>query len=401
MRTSILLLSLPLMGCFDGAPPSPVTTYDTLPSGTVIATSGETGAWEAGLAAEWVPELITRIGSSDAQEEAYLFSTIRGVAVDAQDRIYVLEAQSSQVRVFDLQGRHLKTMGRRGQGPGELLRPAGMILSPKGEVWVADMGNGRFQLFDTAGVAKGTFPMESGASSSAWVGGFDADGSLRTPSRTLEGFHLQRTDPTSGMALDSLPLPPDGTDRFILRRMDNGRLTGIGIYSIPFAPDRQWGFHENTLWTGNGDSFELVALSMARGLDTTLVVRRDLLRPPVQAQEVEAYWTSMDLTPSEVRQLDLSKIPDAKRSFERFFPDRDGYLWVSRWAPGVFGSRQSAMRPYDVFSQEGQFLGTLPLEMKPSPTPWIKGDLLVGVHADEMDVPVVVVYRLRGRPAGD
>jgi hypothetical protein len=401
MRPITLLLISFLAGCSGEAGHGPITQYDTLASGAVIATSGTVGAWASGLEDEWIPELVTRIGGSASQEDPYLFSSVRGVVVGSGNQIYVLEAQSCEVRVFDLQGRHIRSMGGCGQGPGELLRPMGMVISPRGELWIADPGNGRFQLFDTTGVAGSTYPMAGGVSAAAVVGGFDSDGFFRRPMRTPEGFHLHRIDPTTGTSLDSLPLPPDETDRFILRRMEGGQITGIGIYSIPFALDRQWGFWNNILWTADGDSFEMVGLSMSQGMDTTLVVRRDLPREPIEEAELEGYWETMNLLPSEVRQLDLSKIPETKRSFERFFVDREGYLWVSRWVPGVFGSRQSAMRSYDVFSRDGRFLGTLPLEMKPSPTPWVEGDLLVGVHADELDVPVVVVYRLTGRPSGD
>jgi hypothetical protein len=397
MRDLILLLTLALTGCGEAAPPPVTTRFDTLPSGTVYATSGELGAWDAGFEEAWVPELVTQIGASDAQDDAFLFASIRGVAVDAMGRIYVLEGQANEIRVFDLQRRHIRTMGRRGQGPGELLRPTGMTFSPDGLLWVSDPGNGRYQLFDTAGVDQGTIPMGAGASPSAWVGGFDGEGFLRETSRIPGGLHLLRIDPSTGHPLDSLPLPPDQTDRFILRQMENGQITGIGIYSIPFAPERQWGIQGNTLWTGNGDSYDLVALAMSSGPDTTLVVRRDIPREAVRAEELEGFWNTVNLTPADVRKLDLSKVPGTKRSFERFFVDRDGYLWVSRWAPGVYGSRQSAQRPFDVFNREGSFLGTQTLPMKPSPAPWVQGNLMVGVHADEMDVPLVMVYRLRGR----
>jgi hypothetical protein len=47
MRFLTLLSILILAACGQEAPPAVVTLFDTLPSGTVVATSGELGEWEA------------------------------------------------------------------------------------------------------------------------------------------------------------------------------------------------------------------------------------------------------------------------------------------------------------------------------------------------------------------
>lgn len=70
---------------------------------------------------------------------------------DAGSAIYVVDAGSCRVLVFDFQGEFLRAIGRKGQGPGEFLRPTGMCLTPGGGVAVADLGNNRIQTFDRAG----------------------------------------------------------------------------------------------------------------------------------------------------------------------------------------------------------------------------------------------------------
>jgi hypothetical protein len=59
------------------------------------------------------------IGKAGRGEE-YIFSRIRSIAVDEKERIYVLDTKEAHVKVFDKNGDYIKTMGRKGQGPGEM-----------------------------------------------------------------------------------------------------------------------------------------------------------------------------------------------------------------------------------------------------------------------------------------
>jgi len=63
------------------------------------------------------------IGGAEEQDE-YMFSQIRYIAVGEDERIYILDSKEAHIKVFDKDGKHLKTIGRQGQGPGELNRPS-------------------------------------------------------------------------------------------------------------------------------------------------------------------------------------------------------------------------------------------------------------------------------------
>ena len=60
------------------------------------------------------------------------------VDVDAQGRIFVLEPFEYRVTVFDSVGRALSTMGRRGEGPGELEWPISVSAADDGHAYVHD-----------------------------------------------------------------------------------------------------------------------------------------------------------------------------------------------------------------------------------------------------------------------
>lgn len=52
-------------------------------------------------------------------DENYVFHQARGIGLDSQENIYVLDSGNFRIQVFDSNGKYLRTIGRRGQGPGE------------------------------------------------------------------------------------------------------------------------------------------------------------------------------------------------------------------------------------------------------------------------------------------
>jgi hypothetical protein len=66
-----------------------------------------------------------RIGSADGPLEEQ-FGDIWGVLPDATGRIYILDGQAQEVRVFEPDGRFSHSIGRRGEGPGEMTSAGGV-----------------------------------------------------------------------------------------------------------------------------------------------------------------------------------------------------------------------------------------------------------------------------------
>jgi 6-bladed beta-propeller len=65
--------------------------------------------------------------------------------------IYIADSGNNRVLVFDFQGKFLKTIGSKGQGPAEFSNPTGLNIFEDGGIAVADVGNTRIQIFDKAG----------------------------------------------------------------------------------------------------------------------------------------------------------------------------------------------------------------------------------------------------------
>ncbi len=68
-------------------------------------------------------------------------------------------ASPGDVFVYDDQGRFTKSIGRQGQGPGELTSRARILVTAGDTLWVADDGNVRVQVWTSEGEYIRSFPM--------------------------------------------------------------------------------------------------------------------------------------------------------------------------------------------------------------------------------------------------
>ena len=92
-----------------------------------------------------------RIGVLEG-EDPYMFGFLRSVQVDDEENIYILDAEFIEVRVYDRNGRHLRSFGREGQGPGEFAWPSRMYLRPDNQdLAITDSNNDRLCYYSLEG----------------------------------------------------------------------------------------------------------------------------------------------------------------------------------------------------------------------------------------------------------
>jgi DNA-binding beta-propeller fold protein YncE len=124
------------------------------PAGLAVVPAGTTRAWP-GTAAVYVADAALKgVFALDAEGRAVgrigegLLQRPTGVAFDARTgRLFVADAAAHDIKVFDVQGRLLKVLGRRGEGPGQFNFPTHLALR-EGTLYVTDAMNHRVQLLD-------------------------------------------------------------------------------------------------------------------------------------------------------------------------------------------------------------------------------------------------------------
>lgn len=98
-------------------------------------------------------KLLERIGkqatddtqepSDDIEEESDqqgVFPLISGVALDQQGNIYVSDKINSRVTKFDASGKYLRSYGKLGRAAGSLVRAKGVAIDREDRIWVVDAG---------------------------------------------------------------------------------------------------------------------------------------------------------------------------------------------------------------------------------------------------------------------
>src|SRR5208337_2303690 len=71
----------------------------------------------------------------------------KGMSVDSEGNIYLVDALLEAVQVFGRDGTLLYTFGQTAGGPGELQLPSGLWIDSSDRVYVADSYNQRVQMF--------------------------------------------------------------------------------------------------------------------------------------------------------------------------------------------------------------------------------------------------------------
>lgn len=144
-----------------------------------------------------------RIGGEDDQD--ILLGLVQSGVVDDQGNVYLVDRQLSQVLVISPQGELKTTLGRAGEGPGELTRPHAVALLDGGKVGVIQGFPGRITILNPDGTPGGSVTIGEQASQ----GGFNflremkvADGMfLGVKGRNTFDMQTQKSQTVSTLSL--------------------------------------------------------------------------------------------------------------------------------------------------------------------------------------------------------
>ena len=136
------------------------------------------------------------IGNSP-DDENYMFSQIGGVMVDVDEDIIVMDEKEVVIKVYDKKGKHLRTFGKRGGGPGEFNTARRIVLKGGRDIVVLDRGNNRLSYYSKNG--KCLEEISLGKYSSISRARADSRGYIYADTMTLEGdtgiYEIVKFDP--------------------------------------------------------------------------------------------------------------------------------------------------------------------------------------------------------------
>lgn len=395
-----LLLSAAVAGCADSGSAGDWggTVRDS--AGVAVVDNEARGAWDGGEA--WRFRRVVEVGG--ASEDSVPFGNVADVAVDSRDRIYVLDRSVPAVLVFDASGRHLRTLGSAGRGPGELGAAVAAVLTAPGDtLLVPDPSNGRIQRFGPDGATLASVPL-------ALEGRVPVHWRVTPDGRPL--VQLRSTGPDAGRAggpedLVRVAAAGEEESAAVLRlppgegyQVRPGRAPRIRL----FAPEPLWDvLGDDRFVHATNDAYRL---EIVRGGETVRIIRKEHTASRVGPAEKEAAREMMrglfeenGVPPGVVEQfMESVTVADRYPAFSTLMAGPRGTILVQRVreiAPDTGGGdapldpRDLGAPEWDVFDPEGRFLGTVSLPERFTPMTW-RGDRVFGVQRGALDVPSVV-----------
>ncbi len=263
------------------------------------------------------------------------FGQVQAVAVDDSGSIYVLDRKNFNIKVFDSSGKHLRTFGRAGQGPGEFEYPYSLSLNRvSSELMVHQLAT-RLIFFKTDGTFLRDLPLKTML---ALFGIVDTRGRI---------YIMANIEDDQGRRFQTKLLAPDGSELAMIAESPNPRTD----HPDPFRPASHFSVDRND--------------NLLYGCPRTYEIR--FFRPSdhIEFKRIEREYDPVAVTAAE-REASQKRVPYGTKitfdfskyhsAYRRFFTSDLGHVFVETWETTEYGQKI-----HDLFDAEGHFVSRIPL----------------------------------------
>ncbi|HEX8320909.1 hypothetical protein [Longimicrobium sp.] len=335
------------------------------------------------------------IGAVEGAPE-YMLHDVRGAARLPDGGVVLANSGSSELRWYDAAGRHVRSAGRDGGGPGEFLSLAALARGPDGRVHAWDATSLRFSTFGADARLEGywTVPADS-FGPNVDLAGVLADNSAVLLDGSSTVFTLSPAPQRDSMRI--WHASPSGTVRRMMtipgpERITWGSAQGAVRSPAPFARSTLTAVGGDRVWIGDNERYEVGGYGDDGRLQR--LIRRVGDPRKVSDGEKEEYrraWRERVGSGGQVPGAALEKFlaempfPDTHPAFSALQMDAEGRLWI-RERDDPAGSH------WAVHDAEGRLAGSLTLPPRAEPLD-ISAHHVVARWTDEDGVEFVRVYR--------
>jgi len=312
--------------------------------GVTVVMNGKKPDPPKGAATKLVLEEIYTVGGGDSPEESF----IEAVALDVLNNgtTYVLDMKDDRVKVFDAKGKFLRAFGKKGQGPGELNQPVGLVITPENEVLVEDVLNQRLTFFDL----KGKFLRHLSTAKSFGLAGIVMNGQGLIVARSMG------LGDAGKMSMDVKTYDRDLNPKVKLAAVEfsvspQTKINPFSAMTLLYALDGQ-----GHMYFGGQKGYEIKVLSLDGKLLKTIGREYD----PVAISK-EDKDEMLKLIPSiagaQINIKDMIQFPETFPAYGDFVLAEEGRLLVQTYKKG----RVKKEFYWDVFDADGRFIAQVPI----------------------------------------
>jgi hypothetical protein len=318
------------------------------------------------------------IGEDDTDPNS-MFSELRSIQIDDQENIYALDMKETKVKVYDKNGKFLRSFGKKGQGPGEIDRPYRMEMNRAGNIVLADMGNRKLIVYAPDGTCIKELP--TGKNWALARLKFDSNNNIYAETRTFEETkwtsELKKFDP------DFKPLATFAS--FEEKRLDQRLIRAFSpVFSLQIRSD------DLLVWTiAQSDKYEFTIPDGAGKTVKRIIRAYDPVKiaGTMKDKLIQESWGENGIppeirfeVPSHFPALNYFIIDDEDRLFACTFAyeEKEGDYWLY----------------YDVFDAEGRYVAKFSLPRREMVFQVKRNRLYCMVQESEEGIPLIKRYRL-------
>jgi hypothetical protein len=303
----------------------------------------------------FVPDLI--LSENSLPPEA-LLESVTDIKYDLQGNIYFCDFRANNIKKFDPAGKFLKTIGRKGQGPGDFNMPF-LLAVTTDRLFVWDMGNRRLCSLTLDGDFIKSMPMQ-------FSQGMPTKMEALPDRNILIGMEKANRGEENGPQDYSIEIySPELEHKGTLYtqqiwRNKYGRFEGITTYiQQPFTPLVYWDVAtDGEIIIGFSKNYEIEVYSSDR---RKLFSFKHAYKPvKVTAKDKQEFFEGLMYSVDGVRTSQLpdfiiknTEFPAEKPAFSHLKVDSDGNILVWPYRP----KREEEGIYLDAFDPRGKFIG--------------------------------------------
>ena len=357
-----------------------------------------------------VTEEVFTVGSVEG-DTWDTFGSVRSVHFDAQANLHIFDSQLDHILVVGPDGSLVRTVGGRGEGPGEFDNVTTAIVARDGSYTV--MGFTTIDLLEpdgefvrrvtmnpmTTGMAMASMALPDGRLVATQIMRFGEDEQPEEVGRPIHLFPLDGTEPE--LLYTAWELPEEDEDEI---EMSGDSETGARMRMAAgraFEPN----LDVDLLTDGRLALIDSIGYRVKLiGLDGSVggTIERSIAPLPVDDAIMEAEReryreAEAGVVESGTRfNIQIEREGTEGRTFADEVPvlysikvDWEDRIWVERRGPT--GDDDG---PIDIVTPAGDYVGTLPPDGLRTPDAFGPGGLMAYIESDDLDVPTVRVVRL-------